>query len=108
MARTQSDATVFNAIACPTRRAMLDVLAKGERHAGALVDEMGVSQSAVSQQLAVLKNAGLVTERQNGRFRYYRARTKPLREIQQWIERYRMHADQLDKLGKVLDSMGDA
>jgi DNA-binding transcriptional ArsR family regulator len=108
MARAQSDATAFNAIACPTRRAMLEVLAKGERNASALVDQLGLTQPAISQQLAVLKSAGLVTERQNGRFRYYRARTKPLREIQQWIERYRMHADQLDKLGKVLDAMGEA
>jgi DNA-binding transcriptional ArsR family regulator len=108
MARPQSDATVFQAIACPTRRALLDALTAGEQPVSSLVDRLDVTQSAVSQQLGVLKSAGLVQERQEGRFRYYRARLQPLLEVQAWIDRYRAEIEQrLDALGEVLDAMGD-
>ena len=93
MSRPQSDATVFQAIACPTRRAMLDALSGGERHVSALVEQLEVTQSAVSQQLGVLKSAGLVEERQQGRFRYYRLRVQPLLEVHAWMERYRAHIE---------------
>lgn len=107
MARALSDATVFHAIACPTRRALLDALFDGERNVSSLVEELSVTQSAVSQQLAVLKSAGLVEERQEGRFRYYRLSAAPLREVQSWMDRYRAHVErQLDELGRVLDRMG--
>jgi DNA-binding transcriptional ArsR family regulator len=108
MPRSASDASVFQAIACPTRRALLDVLAVGERNVSDLVDSLDVTQSAVSQQLAVLKSAGLVEERTEGRFRYYRLRAKPLREVDAWLDRYRAHVErQLDALGRVLDAMPD-
>jgi len=108
MARPQSDATVFQAIACPTRRALLDVLAAGEAPVSALVDRMAVTQSAVSQQLGVLKSAGLVEERQDGRFRYYRARLQPLLEVQAWIDHYRADIERrLDALGEVLQVMDE-
>lgn len=108
MARPQSDATVFQAIACPTRRALLDALSVGERHVASLVQAVGVTQSAVSQQLLVLKSAGLVEERQEGRFRFYKLRAEPLLEVHAWVERYRMAVErQLDALGHVLDTMDD-
>jgi DNA-binding transcriptional ArsR family regulator len=108
MPRSASDASVFQAIACPTRRALLDVLALGERNVSDLVDSLDVTQSAVSQQLAVLKSAGLVEERTEGRFRFYRLRAKPLREVDAWLDRYRAHVErQLDALGRVLDAMPD-
>ncbi len=106
MARPQSDATVFQAIACPTRRALLDALSGGERTVSTLVEQLDVTQSAVSQQLLVLKRAGLVEERRAGRFRFYRLRAGPLREVQSWVGRYRAHLErQLDDLGRVLDAM---
>jgi DNA-binding transcriptional ArsR family regulator len=109
VAREQSNATVFQAIACPTRRALLDALSGGERNVSALVAELDVTQSAVSQQLTVLKNARLVEERREGRFRYYRLRAAPLAEVHSWMRRYRIHLErQLDALGQVLDDMEDA
>ena len=106
MVRLASDATVFQAIACPTRRALMDTLAGGERHVSALVAKLDITQSAVSQQLLVLKSAGLVEERRDGRFRYYRLRAKPLIEVQTWMGRYRAYLErQLDALGHVLDAM---
>jgi DNA-binding transcriptional ArsR family regulator len=108
MSRTASDESVFQAIACPTRRALLDALALGESNVGDLVASLEVTQSAVSQQLSVLKSAGLVEERAEGRFRYYRLRAAPLSEVDAWIGRYRAAIEkQLDRLGAVLDAMPD-
>jgi DNA-binding transcriptional ArsR family regulator len=108
MPRSASDESVFQAIACPTRRALLDALAAGERSVSELVAALEVTQSAVSQQLAVLRSAGLVEERPVGRFRYYRVRPEPLAEIETWLAGYRAHVErQLDALGRVLDAMPD-
>src|SRR4051812_14275808 len=108
MSRSASHESVFQAIACPTRRALLDALALGESNVSDLVASLHVTQSAVSQQLGVLKSAGLVRERAVGRFRYYRLRAKPLAEVDAWVGRYRnLLSHQLDALGRVLDAMPD-
>ena len=108
MARSPSDDSVFQAVASRTRRALLDALAHGESNVSELVAALDVTQSAVSQQLAILKSAGLVAERAAGRFRYYRLRTEPLAEIGRWIGQYRAHVErQLEALGQVLDALPD-
>jgi DNA-binding transcriptional ArsR family regulator len=108
MARSAATESVFTAIACPTRRALLDKLSFGESNVTDLVATLDVTQSAVSQQLAVLRSAGLVEERVDGRFRYYRLRAKPLSEVDAWVSRYRGYMErQLDALGRVLDEMPD-
>jgi DNA-binding transcriptional ArsR family regulator len=108
MGRGAAAESVFQAIACATRRALLDTLALGESNVTDLVSRLDVTQSAVSQQLAVLKNAGLVEERIDGRFRYYRLCAKPLYEVESWLDRYRGFMErQLDALGRVLDAMPD-
>jgi DNA-binding transcriptional ArsR family regulator len=108
MSRSAAAESVFTAIACPTRRALLDTLSLGESNVTDLVATLDVTQSAVSQQLAVLKNAGLVEERVDGRFRYYRLQAKPLSEVDSWVARYRGYMErQLDALGHVLDTMPD-
>jgi DNA-binding transcriptional ArsR family regulator len=108
MSRSAGGESVFQAISSPTRRALLDALVLGESSVSDLVASLDVTQSAVSQQLAVLKSAGLVGERAEGRFRYYRLRAEPLVEIDEWIGRYRAyHERQLDALGRALDAMPD-
>ena len=108
MSRSTGGESVFQAIACPTRRALLDALALGESNVSDLVASLDVTQSAVSQQLALLKGARLVEERAEGRFRYYRLRAQPLAEVDAWIGRYRAYMErQLDALGRVLDAMPD-
>ncbi|HYQ00076.1 MAG TPA: metalloregulator ArsR/SmtB family transcription factor [Polyangiaceae bacterium] len=108
MVRAASHADVFQAIACPTRRALIDALGRGERIVSDLVASLDITQSAVSQQLAILKSAGLVSERAEGRFRYYRLRTAPLAEIDVWLNRYRTYVErQLDVIGHVLDELPD-
>lgn len=108
MARAGSHNDVFQAIACPTRRALLNALGDGERIVSDLVASLDITQSAVSQQLAILKSAGLVSERAEGRFRYYHLRTAPLAEVDVWLNRYRAHVErQLDAIGHVLDDLPD-
>jgi DNA-binding transcriptional ArsR family regulator len=75
---------VYRAIADPTRRAMLDVLAERERPVEELVARFGVTYSAVSQHLSVLHEAGLVARRAEGRRRIYRTIPRPLQEVQAW------------------------
>jgi DNA-binding transcriptional ArsR family regulator len=106
MPRSAGHESVFHAIASPTRRALLDALVLGESNVSDLVASLDVTQSAVSQQLAVLKGAGLVEEHTVGRFRHYRLIAEPLVEIDAWIGRYRTYMErQLDALGRVLDAM---
>src|SRR5580698_9219568 len=106
MMRGAAPSNVFQAIASPTRRALLDTLARGEHNVTDLVATLDVTQSAVSQQLSILKAAGLVAERSDGRFRYYQLRIRPLLEVESWVARYRVHLERsFDALGDVLDAM---
>lgn len=80
---------VYHAIADPTRRKLLRLLANAEElplHALTVHFQMG--RTAVSKHLAVLKDAGLVTERRVGRETLYRLNATPLREIQDWVSYY--------------------
>jgi DNA-binding transcriptional ArsR family regulator len=108
MGRAASHENVFQAIACPTRRKLIDALGHGESNVSDLVASLDITQSAVSQQLAILKSAGLVGERAQGRFRYYRLRAAPLAEVDVWLGRYRAYVErQLDAMGRVLDALPD-
>jgi DNA-binding transcriptional ArsR family regulator len=98
--------SVFGAIACETRRVLLDALVKGEQSVTELVEVAGVSQSAVSQHLKLLKDAGLVDERRAGRFRFYRLNARPLVEVMRWVRNYESFwSDRLAALGRVLDEI---
>lgn len=97
---------VFQAVASETRRKLLDALLSGEHTVTELVDQVDVTQGAVSQQLAVLEGAGLVAQRAQGRFRFYSLRPEPLALVDQWLAGYRNFvAERLDVLGRVLDAM---
>lgn len=78
----------FRAVAHPLRRAILDTLARGERTAGELVALFDVSQPAVSQHLAVLKEAGLVRSRREGKQQVYGLYAGGLREVHDWASHY--------------------
>jgi DNA-binding transcriptional ArsR family regulator len=96
----------FHAIACPTRRRLLDLLKDSESNVSALTDALSVSQPAVSQHLAALREAGLVDERRDGRFRFYRLKAEPLAEVMAWVRAYeRFWNDRLDALGQTLAEM---
>ncbi len=81
------------AIAHPIRRGVLQLLREGELAATQLAEPFRVSQPAISQQLKVLKDVGLVSERRHGRQRIYRLRPEPLREVLEWASQYREFVD---------------
>jgi len=95
-----SSGAVFEAVAEPTRRAVLDLLSRQERSVSDLVDRFNLTQPAISHHLRILRQAGLVRFRQQGRQRWYRLHGRPLREIYDWVAHYeRFWTDKLDALG---------
>src|SRR6266699_2568740 len=96
----------FDVLAEPNRRRILELVREGERPVNELVDELELSQPAVSKHLRVLREAGLVEVRTDAQRRLYRLRTEPLREIDEWLAPYRTAwADRLDALEAHLDDM---
>jgi DNA-binding transcriptional ArsR family regulator len=91
---------VFEAVAEPSRRALLDVLAEGERTAGELVATLpNLTQPAVSRHLRVLREVGLVEVRPDAQRRIYALRADGLVEIDRWLGAYRRYwAAHLDSL----------
>ncbi|MGD0925628.1 MAG: metalloregulator ArsR/SmtB family transcription factor [Streptosporangiaceae bacterium] len=79
---------VFEAIASPVRRALLDVLAGGARSVHDLAAPFEMTRPAVSQHLRVLREAGLVTEERVGRERHYGLDARPLRTVADWAGHY--------------------
>jgi DNA-binding transcriptional ArsR family regulator len=95
---------VFDAIAHPLRRRVLEALAVGDLPAGALAASQPVSRPAVSQHLAVLRRAGLVGVVRRGRQRHYRLSREALIEVRDWIaDLDRFWAERLVALGEHLD-----
>src|SRR4051794_41783644 len=82
-------ATTFEVLAEPRRREILDLLRTGERPVGELVEQLELSQPAVSKHLKVLREAGLVEVRQDAQRRWYRLRPAPLAEDDAWMAPYR-------------------
>jgi DNA-binding transcriptional ArsR family regulator len=84
--RTRS---IFETLAEPTRRRILDLLRDRDRPVGELVQTLGMSQPAVSRHLRVLREAGLVEARAAAQRRLYRVRAEALQELEEWLAPYR-------------------
>lgn len=98
---------VFSAIADPTRRAILDAVRRRERSAGEIAALFPVSRPAISKHLRVLRAAGLVHERRDARSRLYSLNPAPLRDLDHWLEHYRLFwAVRLSALKRVAESRG--
>jgi len=80
--------TVLRALSDPTRRAVFERVARSELNVAELTRESGVTQGAVSQHLKLLKLAGLVSERQQGRNVFYRAKLEGLAPLFDWLGHY--------------------
>ncbi len=76
----------FAALADSTRRHLLERLATADRSVSELMTGLDISQAAVSQHLRVLREAGLVTARKEGRHRYYQLRPAALTELRDWLD----------------------
>lgn len=99
--------TVFRALADPTRRGLFERLCRGgDRTVGALTEGSGVSQPAVSKHLRVLKAAGLVVDRPDGRQTHYSARPQALVPLRDWTaEMESFWEARFDDLGDLLNRM---
>ena len=95
---------LFTVVADDTRRRILDLLVVQDRSVNELVDLFDVSQPAISRHLRILREAGLVTVRQDGQRRIYQLDGHRLLELDQWLAPFRRFwADQLDNLEEYLD-----
>ena len=98
---------IFSALADPSRRAIFQSLTRGEVTVKDLTARFDISQPAVSQHLATLKDAGLVNGRREGRLVYYRVEPRGMKPLIDWIAHYRAfwveHIDRLEQLLKRID-----
>jgi DNA-binding transcriptional ArsR family regulator len=96
--------TAYGALAEPTRRTILDLLRDREWSVNELVARLPLSQPGVSKHLKVLREAGLVEVRPEGKRRWYGLRAEPLAEVDAWLEPYRAHwSGRLDALERHLE-----
>jgi DNA-binding transcriptional ArsR family regulator len=103
-----SRVSAFAAVSEPVRRQILELLRQRERPVGELVDQVGLSQPGVSKHLRVLREAGLVRVRADGRRRWYGLRAEPLAELDAWLAPYReFWGGRLDALEHHLDQQED-
>ncbi|MCU1294090.1 MAG: sdpR 3 [Bryobacterales bacterium] len=100
MARARTTSDVFNAIAEPRRREIIEFLADGESRAvGELVDRLSASQSAVSKHLGVLRKVGIVSVTTSGPMHLYRLEPKQLKPVHDWVKRYEQFwSHQIDRI----------
>ena len=101
----RSREATFQALADPTRRAVLDLLRRGAQPAGQIASAFPVSRPAISKHLRLLRRAHLVREHREGRNRIYRLNPQPLRAVDSWIEQYRVFwAASLNNLKSFVES----
>jgi DNA-binding transcriptional ArsR family regulator len=86
---TYSSEATFQALADPTRRAVLDLLRRGSQPAGEIAGAFPVSRPAISKHLRLLRRAHLVQEHREGRHRVYQLNPEPLRAVDSWLDEYR-------------------
>ena len=97
---------VFSALADPSRRAIFESLTRGEAAVKDLTSRFDISQPAVSQHLAALKDAGLVKSRREGRNVYYRVEPRGMKPLIDWITQYRAFwTERVDRLERLLEKM---
>lgn len=97
---------IFQALADPSRRAIFEALARGEAGVKDLTARFDISQPAVSQHLATLRQAGLVTGRREGRNVFYRVEPRGMKPLIDWMVHYQAFwTDRLGRLQHLLERM---
>ncbi|WP_437587962.1 ArsR/SmtB family transcription factor [Sorangium sp. So ce1000] len=95
---------VFQVLADPTRRRIVEALLSGEQQVAEVVEKAGIHQSGVSRHLRILSESGFVSMRPDGQRRLYALRPEPFRELEEWLGRYRRLWDErLDRFGDALE-----
>jgi DNA-binding transcriptional ArsR family regulator len=101
------ESAIFRALGDPSRLAIFERLTHGEQPVRDLTERFHISQSAVSQHLALLKSAGLVTVRRDGRLMHYKVRPEGLKPLKDWLAHYQAfwpeRVGRLDALLKKMD-----
>jgi DNA-binding transcriptional ArsR family regulator len=96
---------VFQAIADPTRREIINLIAHQTLNLNAVADKFDISRPAISRHIKILTECGLLIIKQEGRERYCSANFNSLSEVSQWVEQYRKFwTKKLDALGDFLDN----
>jgi DNA-binding transcriptional ArsR family regulator len=94
---------VFQAIADPTRRKILNVLAHESLNLNAVAEKFHSSRPAISKHIKILTECGLITIKQQGRERYCEAKLQKLNEVSEWVEQYKIFwTKKLDALDEFL------
>lgn len=97
---------VFQAIADPTRRAILSLIALQAMTPNALAEHFGSSRQAVSKHIKILTECELVTQKQSGRELYYHFNPEKMKELDNWLEPFRRMLEQrFNQLDNVLDNL---
>lgn len=95
---------IFETLADPSRRRIVEVLRAGELPVGDVVDRLEIHQSGVSRHLRILADAGFVRARPDGARRLYALRPEPFRELDAWVGRFRGAWEaRLDRFGAALE-----
>lgn len=106
MARTSTTHDPFNAVAEPKRRELLELLGSQELSVNEIVARLGWTQPMVSKHLGVLKQVGLVSERRDGRQRFYRTNAEQLKPIYDWVAPFeRYWSERFNRLDEVLEQL---
>ncbi len=99
---------IFHALGDPSRRAIFESLTRGEAAVKDLTARFDISQPAVSQHLAALKDAGLVNGRREGRLVYYRVEPRGLTPLVDWVSHYQAFwKERLARLEQLLERMDE-
>ncbi|SHG03260.1 transcriptional regulator, ArsR family [Fodinibius roseus] len=99
---------VFQAIADPTRREILSLIAKKPLNLNSIAENFDMSRPAVSQHIKVLDESGLVVMRKKGRQRFCYIRPQKMKDVDQWLQQFRqLWEDRFDQLDQVLTNLKD-
>jgi DNA-binding transcriptional ArsR family regulator len=99
---------VFRALADPTRLAVFESVARREMTVSELTERFAVTQPAISQHLAALRHGGLVSQRKEGRYVYYRADPAGMKPLIHWLSHYQSFwKERLPRLRTLLEEMKD-
>ena len=97
---------VFQAIADPTRREIINMIAYKSLNLKSIAEQFDVSRPAISQHIKILQECGLITIKKNGRERFCEAKLGQLNQVSAWIEQYRkLWADRFDVIDEMLEGL---
>lgn len=97
---------VFQAIADPTRREIINLIAHQSQNLNSIADNFNVSRQAISLHIKILNECGLISITQQGRERYCEVKLKPLKQVSSWIDQYRkLWEERLDAMDDILDEL---